>query len=144
MKKVSETENTVTIEMDKVQLEALMLMFRTTSPVDFQQHYKESLRPDEYKLLHRLDWSDRSLINFVGGICNGLRSVKGATSFASYRDVTPDDVGKTVEVRDAEHQPWTPRLLVGVLPERFKYRYIVESSSSNDSSINFRQARIKD
>ena len=144
MKKVSETENTVTVEMDKVQLEALMLLFCTTSPADFRQNYNDSLRPGDYTLLHKFDWSDRPLVQFVDDICDGLREVKESMSYKTYREPTLADVGKIVEVRDAEHQPWTPRLLVGVLPVRFTYRYVVESNSCTKSSINFRFARIKD
>jgi len=142
MKKVSETENTVTIQMDKIHFEALMLVIYRTTPNDFASMIVETYQPSFYPLLRNLRGTDWSSTAFIDELADQLREVR--ESFVSYREPTLADVGKIVEVRDAEHQPWTSRLLVGVLPVRFTYRYVVESNNCTKSSINFRFARIKD
>jgi hypothetical protein len=142
MQKVSETENTVTVQMDKIHFEALMLVIYRTTPNDFASMISETYQPSRYPLLRKLLGTDWGPCGFIDELADKLRIVQ--ESIVSYREPTLDDVGKTIEVRDTEHEHWTPRLLVGVLPCRFTYRYVVQSNNCTKSSINFRFARIKD
>jgi hypothetical protein len=45
-----------------------------------------------------------------------------------YRDVTPDDIGKMVEVPIG--YCWQERKLLAILPDCFTYRYIYQASSN--------------
>ena len=58
-----------------------------------------------------------------------------------YRNVTPDDIGKMVEVNIGGY--WHERKLLAVLPEKFHSRYIVETAAGNDWS-HLHEARIKE
>lgn len=58
-----------------------------------------------------------------------------------YRNVTPDDIGKMVEVNIDGN--WYERELLAILPEKFDYRYIFETAGGNDWS-RVHEARIKE
>ena len=59
-----------------------------------------------------------------------------------YRDVTPDDVGKIVEI--CQDDEWYERKLLAVLPETFEYRYIYKTAVGNDWSYLSHPPRIKE
>lgn len=59
----------------------------------------------------------------------------------TYRDVTPDDVGKTVEI--LQGGKWYERKLLAVLPETFEYRYIYQINVKEWSYLS-RPPRIKE
>ena len=61
---------------------------------------------------------------------------------ATYRDVTPDDVGKIVEI--LQGGKWYERKLLAVLPETFEYRYIYQTSNNKSWSYLSRTPRIKE
>lgn len=64
---------------------------------------------------------------------------------ATYRDVTPDDVGKIVEVHSGSgYEGWHKRKLLAVLPETFDYRYIYQTSNNKSWSYSSRAPRIKE
>lgn len=46
----------------------------------------------------------------------------------TYREPTQADVGKMVEVRDAEHETWKKKVLLAILPPHYECRYIVDNT----------------
>lgn len=79
-----------------------------------------------------------------GMVGDESRSVYGVIEkIVTYRDVTPDDVGKIVEILQGDK--WYERKLLAVLPETFDYRYIYQTYNNNRSwSYLSRTPRIKE
>jgi hypothetical protein len=62
----------------------------------------------------------------------------------SYREVTKDDVGKMVEVRDGQHQEWQLFELEHVMPNHISHRFIVLFNGSRPGDWSFfRESRIR-
>jgi len=62
----------------------------------------------------------------------------------SYREVTKDDVGKMVEVRDTDNTLWRTAKLEHLMPSHIDYRFIVlYDDESHLGWSYFRQARIR-
>jgi hypothetical protein len=59
-----------------------------------------------------------------------------------YREPTQADVGKLVEVRDSDDQPWGKLELLAVLPADIKYRFLSRYNEGRFHSWKY--ARIKD
>jgi len=63
---------------------------------------------------------------------------------SSYREVTKDDVGKMVEVRDGEHQEWQLFELEHVMPNHISHRFIVLLHGTRPVDWSFfKEARIR-
>jgi hypothetical protein len=66
-----------------------------------------------------------------------------------YRDVTPDDIGKMVEIQFTVWNGgklgncWQERKLLAILPDCFPYRYIYQASS-NDWGCSAKARRTED
>lgn len=93
-----------------------------------------------------IDSDDGKPLEATYGPVIGVRAI--IEKIATYRDVTPDDVGKTVEIRQGDK--WHERKLLAVLPETFDYRYIYQTvyqttrAVGNDWSYISHPPRIKE
>lgn len=78
-----------------------------------------------------------------GGCVTDSASVYGVIEpIIKYRDVTPNDVGKIVEI--CQDDEWYERKLLAVLPETFDYRYIYQTYNNKSWSYSSRAPRIKE
>jgi len=59
-----------------------------------------------------------------------------------YREPTPADIGKMVDVRDHDYQCWRSRKLIAVFPSDIQARFLVESLTGEKEFVGWQQARI--
>jgi len=89
---------------------------------------------------HIEQWGGPS-VNRCGYVADSVSVYGVIEKIIKYRDVTPNDVGKMVEVKIGGTR--RERKLLAVLPEKFHSRYIVETAAGNDWS-HLHEARIKE
>lgn len=81
-------------------------------------------------------------VNRCGCVTDSASVYAVIEKIIKYRNVTPDDVGKMVEI--CQDDKWYERKLLAVLPESFDYRYIYKTAVGNDWSYISHPPRIKE